>query len=160
MEAHLLLLLVLLLHLHLFLLLFLLSLYQIALIRHLLHVTLSYLCFLFCSLAAAEEFELADALGGDLEELQEEMRSTNNRRKFLQGQSLGRNLGPGAEAVVILERAGIEECQVWDRTQLPLRPTAFPFPSIITPSNPLISPPASIPFPEHLFTSLPPMQFL
>lgn len=68
-----------------------------------------------CSLAAAEEFELADALSGDLEGLQEEIRSKNNRRKFLQGQSVGRNLGPGSNATIDAEHTGIEECQVKDR---------------------------------------------
>jgi hypothetical protein len=68
-----------------------------------------------CSLAAAEEFEQADALSGDLEGLQEEIRSKNNRRKFLQGQSVGRNLGPGSNAAVDAEHSGIEECQVMDR---------------------------------------------
>lgn len=65
-----------------------------------------------CSLAAAEEFELADALSGDLEGLQEEIRTKNNRRRFLQGQSVGRNLGPGSDAAVDAEHTGIEECQV------------------------------------------------
>ena len=85
------------------------------------------------SLAAAEEFELADALSGDLEGLQEEMRSRNNRRKLLQGQSAAWNPGPGAKAIDTSEHTGIEELQVISRIQLPhlhvYSPNQLPLPS-------------------------------
>ena len=93
------------------------SFFDITHAQHLCH-TITSLFLLHspcCSLAAAEEFELADALSGDLEGLQEEIRSRNNRRKFLQGRSVGWNPGPGSSAAVDAEHTGIEECQVKNR---------------------------------------------
>ena len=83
-------------------------------------------------MAAAEEFELADALSGDLEGLQEEMRSRNNRRKLLQGQSAAWNPGPGAKAIDNPEHTGIEESQVINGIQPHLHvyfPNQLPLPS-------------------------------
>lgn len=104
-----------------------------------------------CSLAAAEEFELADALSGDLEGLQEEMRSRNNRRKLLQGQSAAWNPVPGAKAIDSPEHTGIEESQVINRIQLPHLRVYFPN------QLPLPSPSIfffSLHFPPFLFSTI------